>query len=287
MIVSGTSTVRMEEVRSVYPKAWFQAYLPGDVERAALLIERVKTAGFETLVVTVDTFVGSSRENQLRAGFTTPLRPSVGLAWDGISHPRWLFKVFLRTLLRHGMPHFENSFASRGAPIVSANAIRDHAPKDHMDWDRLALIRQWWPGRLIVKGLIHPGDCCIARDRGADGIILSNHGGRQLDGGPSSVRILPRVIAALEHSGKRIPVMLDGGFRRGTDVLKGYALGADFVFVGRPFNFASAVASEAGVIHAAHILRDELNRGLGMLGYTSIADMRHATSDGILISKPA
>jgi L-lactate dehydrogenase (cytochrome) len=285
MIVSGTSTIRMEDIITVNPGAWFQAYLPGDLERTTALLQRIKNAGYKNLVLTFDTFVGASRENQVRAGFTTPLRPSLSLAWDGLSHPRWLLRVFLRTLLRFGMPHFENSFATRGAPIVSANAIRDHAPKDHMDWDRFSMIRESWKGNLIVKGLLHPEDCRIARDRGANGIIVSNHGGRQLDGGPSSVRMLPRIIATLERSGSRIPVMVDGGFRRGTDVVKALALGADFVFVGRPFNFANTVAGEAGVLHAAGILKAEILRTLGMTGYNAIAELADAEADGVLLYK--
>ncbi|AOB31942.1 2-hydroxy-acid oxidase [Bordetella sp. H567] len=283
MIVSGTSTIRMEDVIAVNPDAWFQAYLPGDLARTTPLLQRIKAAGYKNLVLTFDTFVGASRENQVRAGFSTPLRPGLGLAWDGLSHPRWLAKVFLRTVLRHGMPHFENSFATRGAPIISASAIRDHAPKDHMDWERFSLIRESWTGKLIVKGLLHPEDCRIARDRGADGIIVSNHGGRQLDGSPSAVRMLPGIIAALEASGPRVPVMIDGGLRRGTDVVKALALGADFVFVGRPFNFANAVAGESGVLHAARLLKDEVFRTLGMMGYNTIAELAHARADGAML----
>jgi L-lactate dehydrogenase (cytochrome) len=283
MIVSGTSTVRMEDAIAANPRAWFQAYLPGDLERTTPLLQRIRAAGYQNLVLTFDTFVGASRENQVRAGFTTPLRPGLGLAWDGLSHPRWLTKVLLRTLLRFGMPHFENSFAVRGAPIISAKAIRDHAPKDHMDWDRFSLIRDSWKGRLIVKGILHPEDCRIARDRGADGLIVSNHGGRQLDGGPSSVRMLPHIIARLEATGNRIPVMVDSGFRRGTDVLKAIALGADFVFVGRPFNFANVVAGKAGVLKAAKLLKDEVVRGLGMIGYTSIDQLAQAWTDGVIM----
>ncbi|OZI61399.1 alpha-hydroxy acid oxidase [Bordetella genomosp. 11] len=287
MIVSGTSTIRMEDVIAVNPDAWFQAYLPGDLERTTALLQRIKTAGYRNLVLTFDTFVGASRENQVRAGFTTPLRPSLSLAWDGLSHPRWLARVFLRTLLRSGMPHFENSFATRGAPIISANAIRDHAPKDHMDWERFSMIRASWTGKLIVKGLLHPEDCRIARDRGADGLIVSNHGGRQLDGSPSAVRMLPAIIAALEQSGPRVPVMVDGGFRRGTDVVKALALGADFVFVGRPFNFANVVAGEPGVAHAARLLGAEVSRALGMMGYNTIAELAHARADGVMIDAGA
>jgi len=283
MIVSGTSTIRMEDAIAQNPDAWFQAYVPGDMERTLPLLERARRAGFKTLVLTVDTFIGASRANQTRAGFSTPLRPGPRLAWDGLTHPRWLLSVFLRTLVCHGMPHFENSFATRGAPIVSSRAQRDHAPKDHLDWERIAAIRKQWPGRLIVKGVLHPGDCAAARDAGADGLIVSNHGGRQLDGSPSPMRMLPAILEHLDRSGPRIPVMLDSGFRRGTDVLKALALGASFVFVGRPFNFACSVAGEPGVAHAIDLLHQEVRRGLGMMGYANVAQLSHALSDGAMI----
>jgi L-lactate dehydrogenase (cytochrome) len=283
MIVSGTATVRMEDIIAVNPDAWFQAYIPGDIERTMPLLERIQAAGYKKLVLTLDTFIGASRENQIRAGFTTPLRPSLSLAWDGLSHPRWLANVFVRTILNHGMPHFENSFATRGAPIVSASAIRDHAPKDHMDWSRFAMIRQFWKGKLIVKGVLHPTDCRIARDHGADGLIVSNHGGRQLDGSPSAMRMLPAIAEELARTGPRIPLMVDGGFRRGTDVVKALAVGADFVFVGRPFNFANVVAGEAGVLHAARLLKNETFRALGMVGYNSISELAKVRQDGTLL----
>ena len=286
MVVSGTSMIRMEEVIQENPEAWFQAYVPGDLERTLPLLDRIKAAGYQTLVLTVDTFVGASRENHLRAGFSTPLRPSLRLAWDGITRPRWLFGTFFRTLLQHGMPHFENSFAVRGAPIISQNAARDHGSKDHMDWDRFALIRRHWQGRLIVKGLLHSDDCRMARDLGADGIIVSNHGGRQLDAGPSPLRVLPSILEELSKTGRSIPVMIDSGFRRGDDVLKALALGADFVFVGRPFNFASSVAGQAGVEHAIGLLKDEVYRGLGMMGYNAVTEVRQARADRVLIDLP-
>ena len=122
MIMSGSSLIRLEEVAQAAPASWFQAYLPGEPPRIAALVERVARAGFGTLVLTVDTAVLANRENNVRSGFSTPLRPSLRLAWDGITHPRWLIGTFARTLLRHGMPHFENSYASaarRSSPRTS------------------------------------------------------------------------------------------------------------------------------------------------------------------------
>ncbi|WP_019699773.1 alpha-hydroxy acid oxidase [Paracidovorax oryzae] len=267
-IMSGTSLVRMEEVAQESPGTWFQAYIPGDQARIDALVDRVSRAGFGTLVVTVDIPVSANRENNLRTGFSTPLRPGLRLAWDGLVRPRWVAGTFLRTLLRHGMPHFENSFATRGSPILSSTVLRDFSARDHLSWAHIEAIRQRWKGRLVIKGLLSVEDALQARDIGADGIVLSNHGGRQLDGAASPMRVLEAVVAAV---GPGYPVLIDSGFRRGSDVLKALALGARMVLVGRPFNYAAAVAGEAGIAHAIGLLRDEVDRNLAMLGVTSCA----------------
>jgi L-lactate dehydrogenase (cytochrome) len=274
MIFSGSSLIRLEEVIAAVKESppWFQAYLPGDVARIEALIARVARAGFETLVLTVDVPVASNREHNVRAGFTLPLRPSLRLAWDGVSHPRWLFGTFLRTLARHGMPHFENNFAERGAPVLSAEAVRDYSDRGHLSWEHFALIRRQWKGRLVVKGILHRDDAKIARVAGADGIIVSNHGGRQLDGAAAPLRVLPEIVEACHD----LPVMMDSGVRRGTDVLKALALGAKFVFVGRPFNYAAALGGEAGVRRALRILSAEISTDMAMLGITSLDQLTPA-----------
>ncbi|HEM7841116.1 TPA: alpha-hydroxy-acid oxidizing protein [Burkholderia multivorans] len=277
-IMSGSSLIPLEAVATAAPSTWFQAYLPGDPERIAALLERVARAGYRTLVVTVDIPVAANRENNVRTGFSTPLRPSMRLAWDGLTRPRWLIGTFARTLLRHGMPHFENSFATRGAPILSAHVLRDFSARDHLDWTHLAQIRAQWNGNLVVKGILSVEDALAARDVGADGIILSNHGGRQLDGTVSPMRILRDVVTALEPA---FPVMLDGGFRRGADILKAIALGARMVFVGRPFNYAMAVAGEAGVTHAIRLLQEEVDRDMAMLGARTCLELH----PGLIVRK--
>ncbi|MGZ5661907.1 MAG: alpha-hydroxy acid oxidase [Usitatibacter sp.] len=269
MIMSGSSLIRLEEVCTACPETWFQAYLPGEEGKILGLVDRAAAAGFKTLVVTVDVAVLSNRENNIRAGFSTPLRPSLRLAWDGITHPRWLFGNALRTIYAHGMPHFENSFAPRGAPILARDVERDFSKKDHLDWEHLALIRKRWQGRLVVKGVMSPEDAKIARDNGVDGLIVSNHGGRQLDHTVSPLRVLASVVAAAGG----IPVMMDSGIRRGTDVMKALALGASFVFVGRPFNYAASIAGIDGVLHACGILQGELYRGMAQLGVTSVSEL--------------
>ncbi|MBT9511105.1 MAG: alpha-hydroxy-acid oxidizing protein [Acidovorax sp.] len=269
-VLSGSSLIRLEEVMDAAPGTWFQAYLPGTPERIDALLQRVAAAGVQTLVVTVDIPVAGNRENNIRAGFSTPLRPGLRLAWDGLVRPRWLAGTLLRTLARHGMPHFENSFAERGAPILSSRVQRDFAERDHFDWSHIARIRRLWRGPLVVKGILSPLDAALARQHGVDGIIVSNHGGRQLDGAVAPLRVLPAIA---EQAGGAMAVMLDGGIRRGTDVVKALALGAQAVFVGRPFNYAAAVDGEAGVSAAIALLRAELDRNLAMLGATTCADL--------------
>ncbi len=268
-IMSGSSLIRLEEVARQSPGTWFQAYLPGEQSQIDALIDRVAAAGFRTLVITVDTPVAANRENNLRTGFSTPLRPSLRLAWDGLTHPRWTLGTFLRTIHRHGMPHFENNYATRGAPILSPDVLRDYSDRGHLDWTHLERIRARWPGHLVIKGVMRPADARRARDTGADALIVSNHGGRQLDGTVSPLRMLPEVVAACPG----MPVMLDSGVRRGTDVLKALALGARMVFVGRPFAYAASVAGAAGVARAIALLKNEILIDMALLGITRLDEL--------------
>jgi len=270
MLCSGTGLIPLEEVRRANEHAWFQAYVPGEPARIEALIDRVARAGYGTLVVTADTAVSGNRENHVRVGFSSPLRPSLALAWQGLTHPRWLVGTALRTLATHGMPHFENSQATRGAPILSRNAVRDFGARDHLGWEHLRVIRARWPGKLVVKGILSAEDARAARDCGADGLIVSNHGGRQLDGAVAPLHALPQVVAAVPE----LPVMMDSGVRRGTDVLKAIALGARFVFVGRPFLYAAAVAGEAGVRHGIALLQQEIHRNMALLGIARLEQVR-------------
>lgn len=269
MIMSGSSLIPLEEIAALCPNAWFQAYLPGDEQSISALVERVANAGFSTLVLTVDTPVPPNSENFVRMGFSAPLRPSLRLAWDGIVRPRWLFGTFLRTLVLHGMPHFENNYAKRGAPILSGSVLRDFSDRGHLNWRHFALIRNLWKGKLVIKGILNVHDARTARDAGVDGIIVSNHGGRQLDGAIAPLDALPAIAGACSD----IPLMLDGGVRRGTDVLKALALGASMVFVGRPFGYAAALGGQAGVLHAIDLLNKEVSRNMAMLGVSCLDEL--------------
>ncbi|GGK00947.1 alpha-hydroxy acid oxidase [Pseudomonas matsuisoli] len=266
MILSGSSLIRMEEVLGHGRTDWFQAYLPGDHEGIEALIARVRQAGFDKLVITVDYPVPPNSDNNVRSGFYSPLRPNARLMFDGLIRPRWLFGTFLRTLLNHGMPHFENNYATRGIAVISRDVKRDFSGRSHLTWQHLERVRALWPGKLIVKGILHPDDARRAQACGADGVIVSNHGGRQLNGAVSSLHALPAVLKAVGD----LPVMVDSGFRRGTDVIKALALGARLVFIGRPLNYAAAYAGQAGVAHAIGLLAGELRRDMALLGATCL-----------------
>ena len=270
MIMSGASLTRLEDVRAAGPTCWFQAYLPGDDAAITAMVERVARAGFDTLVLTVDVPVGANRENNVRSGFNRPLRPTLRLAWDSAMRPRWLVGMFLRTLIRHGMPHFENT--GTRAPLITSTAERYTGPRDKLSWPHVELMRRIWKGRLVLKGVLDPQDARIARESGVDGVIVSNHGGRQLDGSLAPLHALP----AVAEQARGMTVMMDSGIRRGTDLLKALALGAQFVFIGRPFLYAAAIAGDEGVRHAIKLLREEVDRDMALLGITELAQMTRA-----------
>lgn len=269
-ILSASSLTPLERVAEEGKARWYQAYLPGDTERIAALVDRVAAAGYDTFILTADVPVASNRENNVRNGFSIPLKPSLSLAFQGAIHPRWLVGTALRTLRGRGMPHFENMDAFRGPPILSRNLVRAIGNRDQLSWRHLELIRSRWKGRLVVKGLVSPHDAVLARDAGCDGIIVSNHGGRQLDGVVAPITMLAEIREAV---GSDFTIMLDGGVRRGTDVIKALAAGADFVFIGRPFLYAAAIAGEPGVRHAIRLLAEEVDRNMALLGVRRVGEI--------------
>lgn len=269
-ILSATSLTPLERVAQEGGSRWFQAYLPGEPERIDAMVDRVAAAGFETFVLTADVPVAGNRENNVRNGFDAPLQPSARLAWQGMTHPSWLFGTALRTLRQRGMPHFENMDAFRGPPIVSRNLVRAIGKRDQLAWEHVARIRERWKGNLVLKGILSIEDAVLARDHGVDGIIVSNHGGRQLDGAIAPIRVLPGIADAV---GNDLAVMLDSGIRRGSDVLKAIAAGAQFVFVGRPFLFAASVAGASGVTHAIDLLAAEIDRNMALLGISQLDEL--------------
>ena len=261
-VLSGASLTRLERVAEHAPGMWFQAYLPGDREEIRRLLRRVAAAGIKKLVITVDIPVSVSPDRYARFGFSSPLRPSLDLLWQGLSRPAWTIGTFGRSLLSHGMPHLENWRAARGNPVLSASLQKDVKNRDNFTWDHIRIAREHWDGVLIVKGLMYAQDAVRARDVGADGLIVSNHGGRQADGVAASLDVLKDVVDAVPG----LAVMMDGGIRRGSDVLKALGLGARCVFAGRPFNFALAAGGREGVDTALALLQEEIDRNMAHIG---------------------
>ncbi len=270
MILSGAALTSLEDVKAAGPLAWFQAYIPGEDAGIAKLIERVAAAGYETLVVTLDVSVSANLEFSLRSGFRKPFRPSPRFIWDVAMRPRWLTGMLLRTLILHGMPHVENM--GPRSPMISASADRPRGGMDRLCWPHLELIRRMWKGNLVIKGVLNKADVKRAREAGVNGVIVSNHGGRQLDGAVAPLRVLPGIVDAASE----MTVMIDSGIRRGTDVLKALALGAKFCFVGRPFLYAAAIGGDEGVTHAINILRGEIHRDMALLGVNALSEVTRA-----------
>lgn len=268
-IQSGASLIRLEDVRAACRTSWFQAYIPTDRQDLVGLIDRVTAARFKTLVVTVDMTAGARSEVAARAGFNAPFKPNFHTFWSGAMRPAWTVGNFLRTLVRHGMPHFENLDGGRGSPILSRTGMRN-THRLTQNWETIRDIRALWHGNLVIKGILHPGDVAKAREAGADGVIISSHGGRQIDGVIPPLHALPGCVAAAGD----MPVMIDSGIRRGTDLIKCLALGAKFCFVGRPFNFSAVLGGRVGVAHAIDILRSEFSRDTGNMGINSVDEIR-------------
>ena len=270
-IISGASTVPLERLQQENDKrCWYQAYLPGNMARIRPLLERLQRAEVPVLVITIDTCVVANRENLQRLRFTVPFRFSPQLLLDGLLHPRWTFDVFLRTVLTDGIPRFANLGHEIGPRITQDPPNGFRGERDRLTWDCIREIRQLWTGKLVLKGVMHPDDARLAVAHGADGVIVSTHGGRQLDGCISPLQALPGVRAAVPDD---FPVMIDGGFRRGTDVLKAVALGARMVFCGRPQLFGAAVAGAEGIHHTASIFRQEILTNMALLGCSSLAEV--------------
>jgi L-lactate dehydrogenase (cytochrome) len=269
-VLSGASLTRMEEVRAAGSSSWFQAYIPGDEDRIAALLERVEAAGFRTLVVTADTPVNGAHERAARQGFSAPVRKyDLNLGWQGVTHPSWLVNVLLRNRLGGLRFRFENVDADPGPPVFSSTLVRDMKRRDALTWRHVEKIRQLWRGNLVVKGIMSVDDARICEVVGADGIIVSNHGGRQADCIASSLDALDRIAS----QGAKLKLMYDGGVRRGWHALMALRLGASFVFVGRPMLFAAATAGDVGVRHAIRLLADEISLNLAVLGISKLEQL--------------
>jgi len=269
------STASFEPLEKVAQEAaggalWFQLYMSKDRDAAKALVTRALNAGYEALVMTSDVVVQANREYNQRNGFTIPFRMNFSNMIDGMLHPRWLCDVFLRTLIDSGVPRFQNLDTNVGGRIIAKPIEEFRTQRETLNWDDVRWLREIWPRKLYVKGILRADDALRAADSGADGVFISNHGGRQLDGAISPVEALPEIRAAV---GRRLTLMVDSGFRRGSDIVKALALGADMVFVGRATLYGIAAGGEAGATHAINILRTEIHRVMALLGCSSVREL--------------
>ncbi len=260
----------IEEVADAAPLArlWAQLYTFKDDRLNRVLIERAAAAGYEALVVTTDSNVFPKRERDRRNGFSFGLKKTPRNVWDVLTHPRWTMDVVLRGNVGRMESMVPLVDGSKDTHSLLAYFIRERSPM--LDWEALKRIRQMWRGPMILKGIMTKEEAVLAADHGMDGVILSNHGGRNLDYAVAPLEILPEVMDAV---GQRITVMLDSGFRRGSDVLKAIAMGAKTALFGRPAAYAVAAGGEVGARRIVAIFHEEIDKGMGFLGIKTLDEL--------------
>ena len=266
--LSSAATASIEQVAKAAPgRLWFQAYILRNKPFLDGLIARALAADYEALMITVDLPVGGKRERDFRNHFSVPFRFTAKNLLDFSCHPRWLSDI-----VRYGMPVMENMIGldmhAKNATAIASSVGRSYDPA--FNWDSLQKIRDQWPRKLIVKGILRPDDASRLAEMGCDALVVSNHGGRQLDGAVSTLDALPGVVEAVNG---RMPVLLDGGVRRGSDIFKALALGAAGVLIGRSTLYGAVAAGEEGANRALAILRDEFTRTMQLSGACSVADI--------------
>ena len=269
-ILSTFSGQRLEDVRAdTNGPLWYQLYVPGGRAVAEAAIARARAAGYSVLVVTIDTPVSGMRERDIRRGadplLKSGLRGVLPHVWEFATHPRWVMGY-----LGDGAPRVFPNVELPGLGAMPCGGTGVLLAETNITWKDFAWIRDAWRGPIVAKG-VHTGD--VARqavDAGADAVIVSNHGGRQLDGVAASVRVLPEVVAAV---GDRVDVLMDGGIRRGADIVKARCLGARAVLIGRAYGWALGAAGGPGVARAIGILKADLVRTMRLLGCASMTEL--------------
>ena len=267
--LSTVSTVKLEDVATHAPgRLWMQLYVLRDRTIAEEIMRRAEAAGYEALVFTTDANVFGSREWDKR-NYRAPGKPTLGTTLDMLRHPRWIYEV----MVRDGIPRFKNLEAflpGRMARAVGGSTILPPMFSPTITWDDIVWIRRFWPRKLLIKGVLSVADAKRAAELGCDGVVLTNHGGRQLDSCVSPIDMLPEIAAAV---GRQLTLIVDSGFRRGTDIVKALALGAHAVMIGRATLYGLIAGGERGVTRALDILTTEIDRVLGQLGCRSVEDL--------------
>ena len=267
--LSTMSTTRLEDVaKQAGGRLWMQLYVMKNRAVAEDIMTRAAAAGYEALVFTTDANVFGSREWDRRS-YQAPGKPTLRARLDALRHPGWLRSV----IMANGIPRFRNleGFLPPGAAsAVGGSTIIPKLFEASITWDDITWIRRFWPRKLLIKGVLSVPDAERAAALGCDGIVLTNHGGRQLDSCVAPIDVLPEIAAAV---GKRLSIIIDGGFRRGTDVIKALSLGANAAMTGRATLYGLAANGERGVERALEILTTEMERSMGQLGVNSVADL--------------
>lgn len=257
----GLSTMASSNIEDTFQRAgtnaWFQLYVGQSEDDAFELVKRAETAGYDTLILTADVPIVAPRPREQRNGLQVPLKIGPRQLIDFAMHPQWSMATLLA-----GIPQMANQ-AGKGKISRGQNRGR-------VDWTFLQRLRQRWPGKLIVKGVLSPDDAVGIRDAGADAVYVSNHGGRQLDSAPAAIHMLPKIRAAL---GDDYPVLFDSGVRNGEAIVKALALGADFVLLGRPFLYALGADGKSGLHSVIDLLSQQIEATLAQLGIPDINDI--------------
>jgi isopentenyl diphosphate isomerase/L-lactate dehydrogenase-like FMN-dependent dehydrogenase len=269
-ILSTISGHKLEDVRAASSgPVWYQLYLVGGREAAEAAIERARAAGFSALVITIDTPVAGMRERDLRNGVKElmggSLLAKIPFIPELLAHPRWLAAF----VLDGGVPKLEN-ILTPGKGAMRMTDVAAALASAVVTWNDLRWLRKVWPAPIVVKGVLTADDALRAIDEGANSVVVSNHGGRQLDGVAASLRALPEIVAAINGQAE---VLMDGGIRRGSDIVKAICMGARSVLVGRAYAYGLGAAGQAGVGRALEILRADVERTLRLLGCASVAEL--------------
>jgi len=266
--LSTTATASIEDIAKYAPgRLWFQAYVLKDQDYFRKLIQRAYDADYEALMITVDLPVGGKRERDLRNDFKIPFHFTLKNTLDFASKPVWALPMLFK-----GVPELKNlsglTNSSTTNQSLASSVGSNYDPS--FDWDRLQAVRDQWSRKLIVKGVLNPEDAVRLVKMGIDAIVVSNHGGRQLDGAMASLDALPSIVAAVNQA---IPVYLDGGIRRGSDIVKAIALGAEGVLIGRATLYGAIAAGEPGAQRAMAILKSELTRTMQLCGVAKVSEI--------------
>jgi (S)-mandelate dehydrogenase len=269
-IMSSASCDRLEDAVAIAPETtWFQLYGTKNPRINEDLVQRAQNAGVPVLIFTLDTPVMAKRERNMRNGYRRPMKMTAGVILQGLAAPAWTWR-YLRS---GGIPLMQNwqPYAAPGATANEvANLFGSETPAPAQTWAVLEAIRKQWRGPLVAKGVLHPADAKHCADIGVDGIIVSNHGGRQLDSVPSPMDMLPSIVSEVRG---RTEILIDGGFRRGSDIVKALCLGANAALFGRPAIFGAAAAGPAGAKRVLDIFRGEIDLVMGQMGATGVEQL--------------